>query len=366
MPHAVSVDPTPLTAAQVGALTRAAARELLWGLGEVSFEIARWRALASEIPDAPIRDDALGALARKRTHADGAALFAVLPQDRNSALLRLCVAYETILDFLDNLSERHTDEANGRELHLALIDAIDPSRPLSDYYRHHPWQDDGGYLHALVEACRRWCLLLPSFQRIRPLLIREAERTQVLALNHLSDPRERDAALRKWAEQEFPNEHAVTWFELGGAASASLVILALLALGAETAVSEADLSATLSVYWPWVSLVAVMLDSYADQVEDLKSGDHSYVGHYPDQACAIRRLRTCVQRAVKGALTLPDGHRHAVIVSCMVTMYLTKDSARAPGMRRGTRQIIRAGGSLCRLLSPVLRLWRIAYSQRSA
>lgn len=366
MPLAVSVDPTPLTAAQIRALTFAAARELVWGLNRVSTEIARWRALASQIPDSPIRSDALHALARKRTHADGAALFSVLPAHRNADLLRLCVAYETILDFLDNVSERHTEEANGRELHLALIDAIDPGRPLADYYRHHPWRDDGGYLRALVESCRHWCQLLPSFERVRPLLVREAERTQVLALNHLEDADERDAALRGWAEREFPDERAVTWFELGGAASASLVILALLALSAETTVSDADLSAARAVYWPWVSLVAVMLDSYADQAEDLQSGDHSYVAHYPDPACAVRRLRLCVRRAVKGALTLRDGHRHAVVVGCMIAMYLSKDSARAPAMRQETKQIVRAGGSLCRVLAPILRLWRIAYSQRSA
>jgi tetraprenyl-beta-curcumene synthase len=366
MPHSAAVDPTPLTAAQAWALALAATRELSWGLRAVSAEVTQWRALAAKIPDAPIRDDALYALAHKRTHADGAALFSVLPARRSADLLRLCVAYETILDFLDNVSERHTEEANGRELHLALIDAIDPDRPLADYYRYHPWDDDGGYLRQLVTSCRQWCAALPSFERVRPHLIREAERTQVLALNHIDDPAERDSALREWAETEFPNEQELTWFELGGAASASLVILALLALGAEQTVSEADLDTTCAVYWPWVSLVAVMLDSFADQAEDRDSGDHSYVAHYECPIRTVDRLCMCVRRAAQGALSLRRGHRHAVIVGCMVAMYLSKDSARSQQMRPSTRKLIRAGGSLCRLLYPILRLWRIAYSQRSS
>ena len=366
MPHAAAVDPTPLTPVQVWALICAAMRELTWGLREVSAEIGRWRALATAIPDAPIRDDALYALTHKRAHADGAALFSVLPVQRSLALLRLCVAYETILDFLDNVSERHTEEANGRELHLALIDAIDPDRPLADYYRYHPWQDDGGYLTALVTSCRGWCEALPSFDRVHPHLVREAERTQVLALNHIDDPGERDAALREWAELEFPGERDLTWFELGGAASASLVILALLALGAERTVSETELETTCSVYWPWVSLVAVMLDSFADQADDEESGDHSYVAHYGCPIRTVNRLCTFIGHAARGALRLQGGHRHTVIVACMVAMYLSKDSARVQKLRPSTRKLIRAGGSLARVLHPILRLWRIAYSQRSA
>jgi hypothetical protein len=55
-----------------------------------------------------------------------------------------------------------------------------------------------------------------------------------------------------------------------------------------------------------------------------------------------------------------------VIAACMVAMYLSKDSARTPAMRPTTDRLSEAGGSLTRLLLPVLRLWRVAYAQRSA
>lgn len=366
MPHVAFANPAPLTPAQLHALGGAATREVTWGLREVAGELDRWRRQAESIPDHPIREDALRSLSRKRGHADGAALFSTLPSHRNSHLIRLLVSYETILDFLDDVSERHATEANGRELHMALVDAFEPGRALSDYYRHHPWHDDGGYLVALVEACRRSCRSLPSYESVRPRVVQEAWRAQVLALNHLANPAMRDAALAAWAAAEFPHEAGLAWFELSAAASATLVILALLTLAAREDVTDGDISTTYSAYWPWVSLAAAMLDSHVDRAEDRRSGDHSYVSHYPDEGCAVRRIRYCITRAVRETLALPDGHRHAVIVGCMVTMYLSKDSARAPGMRRGTKQLIRAGGSLCRLLHPILRLWRIVYSQRSA
>jgi len=345
---------------------RATTREVAWGLHQVTNEMRHWRARAELIPSGPIREDALHALASKRTHADGAALFSILPRRRNRNLLRLLVAYELILDFLDNVSERHRTENNGRELHLALIDAVDPNRTPADYYRHHPWNDDGGYLKALVESCQRRCRALPSFEQIRVVIAREAGRTQVLALNHLSDPDERDAALRHWAALECPDDHALSWYELGGAASASLVVLALLTLAADTGVSAELIETTRQAYWPWMSLVAVMLDSYADQAEDSLSGDHSYVAHYPSRARCVHRLSECIDRAAVGVLSLPRGHKHAVILGSMVAMYLSKDSARAPDMEHDTRALAKAGGSLACLLLPVLRLWRTRYAHRAA
>jgi tetraprenyl-beta-curcumene synthase len=374
MPHAELADPsreplsdpTPLTPTQMKELLAAAGRELGWGLREVSRELRTWRALAELIPDRSIRDDALRALAHKRGHADGAALFSVLPDHRSYALLRLLVAYETILDFLDDVSERHATEANGRELHLALVDALDPTRPIADYYRHHPCHDDGGYLVTLVELCRQSCDSLPSYSRVRSLLLAEAWRAQVLALNHIPDPSVRDAALRRWAAREFPDARELAWFELSAASSASLVVHSLLALATEAEVTDAQIEETYAVYWPWTSLATAMLDSYVDQVEDLESGNHSYIAHYPDAELAIERVGAAIARAAKAAFRLPDGHRHVVIVSAMVAMYLSKDSARAPDMWPATRRLLHAGGSLARLLLPVLRAWRIVYSQRSS
>ena len=363
---AARADPTPLTPVQVKELLAAAAREVSWGLHEVSRELGAWRALAELIPDASIREDALGALAHKRGHADGAALFSVLPDHRSQALLRLLVAYETILDFLDDVSERHATEANGRELHLALIDALDPTRPVADYYRYHPSNDDGGYLEALVELCRRSCRSLPSYWRVRSLLLEEAWRAQVLALNHLRDPSLRDAALQRWAAEEFPDTQELTWFELSAASSASLVVHSLLALATETDVSDAQIDEIYAVYWPWTSLATAMLDSYVDQAEDLASGNHSYIAHYSDAEQALQRVGCAIARAAKAAFKLPDGHRHVVIVSSMVAMYLSKDSARTPVMWPTTQRLVAAGGSLVRLLLPVLRAWRILYSQQSS
>lgn len=360
-------DPLPLSPRQVWALLAAASRELLWGLRAVSREIRVWRERAMLIPDDAIREDALSSIEHKRGHTDGAALFWILPRRRNLDLLRLLVTYELIWDFLDCLNERGASEGtiNGRQLHKALVEALDPGIPISDYYRHHPWRDDGGYLRMLVESCRSGCAALPSYGRVRPLVVREARRAQVLALNHDLDPRGRDASLRAWARSEFSGERRLSWFELSGAASASLTIHAFLALAAEPACSEAEIDRTCAAYFPWMSAATTMLDSYVDQAEDVINGDHRYIAHYASEQLAGERVRELVSRSAREARRLRHGHRHAVITSCMVAMYLSKDSAHAPDMRASTASFVRAGGSLTRLLLPILRIWRIVFVQRA-
>jgi tetraprenyl-beta-curcumene synthase len=323
--------------------------------------------LARGIPDAEIRRDALSALACKRGHTDGAALFSILPRARNLSLLRLLVAYEIAWDFLDSVNEHGAQrgQANGCQLHMALIEALDCEASVSDYYRHHPWRGDGGYLRALVEAGRKGCGALPAFDCVRPLVAREARRALVLGINHELDPARRDGDLHRWATREFASEGHAAWFELSGAASASLTIHALLALAAERGSPPEAIEQTRNAYFPWISAATTMLDSFVDQAQDAASGDHSYVAHYPSPELALRRIRQLVERCVREARALPNGEHHALIAACMAAMYLSKDSARSGALSAVSRELAGSGGSLTRLLLPILRLWRIAYAQRS-
>ncbi len=315
-----------------------------------------------------MRTDAIDALLRKRGQSDGAALFSILPRSRCRSYLRLLVAYQVIWDYLDSVNERgaHHGIANGRQLHLALVDALDPGGPSRDYYAHSPWREDGGYLQALVDTCRECCTRLPSYNRVRPLVLRDAERAQVLALNHDPDPDRRDRSLQHWAAIQFPDGHGASWWELTGAASAGLAAFALLALACEPDPDEREIERTHAAYFPWVSGVACMLDSYADQAEDAENGDHSYLGHYPSQDAAITGTCELLHRCLRELHGLENSEKHILVIACMVALYLSKDSARAPEMRAYSDRIALAGGSLSRALIPALRFWRATHRLTSS
>lgn len=365
MPHTTFDDPSPLTGRQLWALAASASRDLTWGLRTTAIEIRHWRRMAECIPPGTLRDDALHALDSKRGHLDGAALCSILPRRRNPGLVRALVAYQTILDFLDNVSERHPTLANGRRLHLALVDAVNPGQPPRDYYRCHPWQDDGGYLHALVLTCQESCQLLASFALVHQHVVGEARLSAVLGLNHETDPSRRDSLLRAWAATAFPNEPELSWFELTAAASASLLVHVLLSLAADESLEADAITSVRAAHWPWIALAATMLDSYADLADDLANGDHSYIEHYGDNGAAVARLQQAIEEGMRRARSLPNGYRHAVVVGSMTALYLSKPSARAVEMRGATRTLERSGGSLVRLLLPILRTWRAANAQPS-
>ncbi len=324
--------------------------------------------MARLIPHAVVRTDALNAITEQRTHIDGAALFSILPRARNLTLLRLLVAYEIIWDYLDNINERSADVGvvNGLQLHAALVNALDPRRPITDYYRLNPRQEDNGYLRTLVTTCREYCDHLPSYKAVGQHLIREATRGKVCALNHAPDAAQRDAMLKVWTEIEFPQGHDARWFELTAAASTNLTIFALLALASKPTCGERAVTQTTRAYFPWISVLTAMLDSYVDREEDVASGSHSYVAHYQTLMLAIERILQLISRCVAEAQSLDEGEKHVVIAGCMFAMYLSRDSALTPPMREITMRFIDAGGSLSCILHPLLRLWRTAYGLRSA
>jgi tetraprenyl-beta-curcumene synthase len=349
-------------------LAAVAARELIRVMPAVSREVGAWRDRARAIPDPPIRDDALQALSTKRFNPEGAALFAVLPARHNASLVRLLVSFQVLLDFLDSVSERRvpTPVANGEQLHLALVEALQPARPISDYYRHHPWRDDGGYLTALVTTCRECCATLPSYGLVQGCVIDAARRCGVQGLNHDPDSRSRESRLRRWAGVEFAEQRELSWWELTAAASSTLGIHALLAHAADPTLAEPDVRMVDAAYMPWVCAASTMLDSYVDEVADLAEAGHSYVAHYASPGVAAGRVCDLVRRSMCEARGLRGGAKHALIVAGMAAMYLSADEARTPAMLATTDRLVEAGGSLTRLLLPILRLWRIAYAQRAA
>jgi tetraprenyl-beta-curcumene synthase len=362
-----AVDPAPLGLRQFAALLRATSWELIWGLRLVSREVARWRAHAELIPDATIRKDAVDALVSKRANIDGAALFWTLPDKRCPELLRLLVAYDILSDFLDSVSERgaHAGISNGCQLHRALAEALDPGARMSRYYAYHPACQDAGYLVSLVRTCRELCSRLPSFARVRPLVIAAARLVQVQGPNHEPDLAKREAALRDWARREFPDPHELSWFELAAGASACLPVLPLLALAAEPCGSHQLDVRTQQAYF-WLSTTGTMLDSYVDMQEDAVNDRYGFVNHYPTLQIAAQRIGEIVSQSVAQARSLPNGHRRTVITCCMIAMYLSKDSARAPPLEAMSEHLLQAGGSLAKLLLPILRAWRVLYQQRSA
>jgi tetraprenyl-beta-curcumene synthase len=317
--------------------------------------------------DAPLRDQALAALADKRPQSEGAALFTILPPQRSQPLLRMLVAYQIMWDYLDSIHEQQPDLANGMQLHHALTDAYYTDQPVSDCYRQHAHKDDSGYLAALIFQCRHDATRLASYALIRVMLLQEAgSSAQALSINHDPNRECRIEKMRIWSARYWPNERRADWFELTAAAAAALTMFALLAEATNHASRSCRLNAIRSIYSPWACSAATMLDSYADRAQDNASQHHIYIDYYASAQHAITRIGELVRESLMRTRHVHGGHKHSVILASMVAMYLTRDSSRTPGRQWSTNQLARSGGTLTHILIPALRAWRTIYHLRSS
>lgn len=372
----MSIDPAPWSVRQLSVLGGAVGQQLGWGLRGVGADVARWRRRAQAIPDPVLRRDALTALREKRSYVNGAALFAsVVPGDAARRVQPLLVTFQIMANYLDTVSERtvEVDADRGGRLMRAFVDAVDLSSPVAGdgYYAGLARTDDGGYLAELVSDCRRGCEALPRYAAARGLLAREAERARALEVTHDPVVVRRDDRLRGFAEDEYGAGHDLDWFEHAAGAASALTVIVLLALAGrpcdaattpEDGTRELEMAASA---YRWTAALSTILDSYVDRAEDLASGDWSMVGYYPSAEAGQARIAAVAERSLREVRGLREGERHAVIVSAMIAMFLSRDSARDGDLRACSRDLARSGGSLTRALVPVLRAWRTAYRLRA-
>jgi tetraprenyl-beta-curcumene synthase len=345
--------------ALVWAFSSAACRYWLHVFPQVRRELRHWRRLARQIPDPVLRHDAIWSLVEKHRNAEGAAAFATLaPRRHRRSVVRLLVAFQSMFDYLDTLSEQAANDplANSQLLHQALTVALDPVAAHVDYYRLHLRHDDGGFLRAYVDACRAVVITLPRYEAVATAVhaaVTLAADGQ--SLNHAGLYGSHDA-LAQWAVQQVPTSTGLRWWEIASAAVSTLTIHALLAEAADRGITPEGAMQVTDAYFPWITGLGTLLDSLVDQPEDVVTGNHSQVGHYHSDDEAAERLGAITARSVALARDLRHGDQHTVILLGMVCYYLATPEAALPQARQVTESVLDALGVLSK---PALLVFRI-------
>ncbi len=305
-------------------------------------ELWRWERRAAAIPDPTLRAHALETLHAEHMNAEGAALFAVLTPPRwRVQVARTLVAYQTMYDYLDTLTElpECNEPLSCVELHRALDDALHLHGPVSDWYRLHPQREDR-YLPALVATCRAGLASLPSFDVVQSAAIDSVRRaTEVQTLNH-RPALHRRSGLRAWGEQAVNDDGQLTWWEHAAGACSTLDLHTLLALAGEPDLTLADLDPTIR-HGTALSALNTILESLVDLPADRRSGDHSYVSYYGSPGEAAERLRVLTAATIERARLLRRSARHLAIAQAMSSMYLSRAEARAAEVRPAARTVRR-------------------------
>jgi tetraprenyl-beta-curcumene synthase len=292
-------------------------------------EMRYWKARAASIDDPLLRRVALEAQRTKRGNIEGAAAFAVLvPRVRRALTVKMIVAWQAAYDYADLLAEQPCDDrcANARQLHLALLRALQPGVPHDDYYAHYDRREDDGYLRDMIDTTRA---AFTQMSNIRPVSGPAEEAiTRIIAYQALNQ--DDQGALESWAKRQMSTDSRLQWWETAAAGASSLVVLALLAAAADPRLSPSDVAAIERAYYPWIGALHTLLDSLIDLREDALAGQVSLLSHYNSLEEAGARMQMMAEKALRAARGLRWGGLHALILAGMVSLYLTAPEASFP------------------------------------
>lgn len=291
-------------------------------------ELARWHTRAAGIPDETLRRQAMTTLIDERSNAEGAALFASLAPPRWApSLVRASVAYQVMYDYLDTVTEPAVPDhrADCELLHRAVVEALVPDAPTSDWYALHPSRDDGGYLLDLVNACRSACAGLPSHRVVLDQIARSARRSgEVQTLTHAAP--DDVGSVRAWTAALTSEVPSLRWFEHAAGASSTLDIHTLLALAAHDDLTGACVATTMH-HLTVLCALNTLLESLVDLPTDRRTGDYSYISHYASPRAAATRLGEIARQAVQTTTTTRRPPHHAAILIAMASLYLSRPQA---------------------------------------
>ncbi|MBA3808227.1 MAG: DUF2600 family protein [Solirubrobacterales bacterium] len=321
-------------------------------------EIRQWTRRARQIPDPVLRTHAIDKLSRERLNPEAAAFFAILaPRRQRAQLVRLMVAYQVAYDYLDAINEEPATAAlnNGLHLHRALSDAVGVLPATGDYYRHSPHSDDGGYLLALVGACRSALRHMPSARAIAPVLIQAAERCgEAQSRNHAALVEGRPQLIRWTARLGVRNYH---WWELAAGGISCLALHALFAAAAGNS-TLADASRIDAAYFPSVCAISALLDSLIDLANDATTANHNFTAHYAASAEAATRFAAITAEARTLLATLRIARRHDLILTGIASFYLSAPQAKTEFARTITSHTLQCLGPMATPMLSVCRVMR--------
>jgi tetraprenyl-beta-curcumene synthase len=348
--------------ALASAFAGAASRYWLGIFPLVARELRHWQERARQIPDPVLRRLALITQNAERGNLEGAAAFAVLvPRSQRAHVVRAAVAFQATYDYIDTLAEQPSADpvANGRQLHLALLTALDPHGDHPDYYEHFDNQDHG-YIRNLIDTCRLAFGALPSYASVAEQALESARRmVDYQSLNHGAHGGTR-RALASWATRLTPAGTGLRWWETAAGAASSLSVFALIAAAAQPALGVGEAAATERAYFPWIGALHVLLDSLIDRHDDIEAGQHCLVDHYASAEETATRLSAIAAHAMQATEMLPKSLQHTTILAAMASFYLSAPATAAPGALLATQRVMETMGALATPTMAVLRARRAA------
>lgn len=320
-------------------------------LPQVDAQLDLWKLRCREGGDEMLAKQAADSLRLKRFHAQGGSVYSLYPGTNQKEVLPFIVALQTISDYLDNLCDRAgvQKEEAFRQLHLSMLDAVDPDRPLQDYYTEYPYRHDGGYLPALVAECRSRIAGLPSYGLVLPYVKKYVGLYSDMQVYKHLHPEIREEKLSYWAREHLSGTPGLTCWEFSAAAGSTLGVFVMTAAAADPPLTAREAACLDRAYFPWICGLHILLDYHIDAEEDRGTNDLNYTAYYADSDECLDRLRMFLKRSLEACSDLPWPGFHVTVIKGLLALYLSDPKALSPRYAPGNRELVRLGGLDTRL-----------------
>jgi tetraprenyl-beta-curcumene synthase len=327
-------------------------------LPEVDRELARWQARVEECPQPELARQAASSIRLKRFHAQGGSVFACQSSGGfRRDLVRIIVALQTISDYLDNLCDRAgcRDRHAFRQLHEAILCAVDPDREVPDFYRLYPYSNDGGYLRALVDDCRDVLRTLPTYHLVQEEVAKLAGLYSDLQVYKHVEPWARESLLTSWFDSHHTHYPGIDWWEFAAATGSTLGIFALLAAATRHDLGHKEVQALVQAYFPWVCSLHILLDYFIDQEEDREDGELNFCSYYPNLETCSQRLRLFLAESLERVAELKHSSFHRTVVKGLLALYLSDPKVHRQGLESVAAGLLREAGLDARVMYRMCR-----------
>ncbi|MDE2481186.1 MAG: DUF2600 family protein [bacterium] len=305
--------------------------------------LAEIRTRAAAIPDERLRREALASVDGKAFHVAGACILATfLPSERARSYIDVVAPLETIYDYLDNLCDRHPEvRAEAYPvLHRAIADALDPGAAPRDYYALGPSGDDGGYLRELVLRTQTALRSVPHLDMLLPYFAEAAAFYGEMQTNKHYPPGERELRCVAWYDEHRARFADLDWHEFACAAGSQFQVYG--PLYAAFADAPDAIRATYDGYFPYVSALHVLLDSFIDRDEDREHGELNFADVYPNARALRERALALREAALARFAPLAHARHHRFVLDVMTLFYLSHPKIESGRLEREARALLRA------------------------
>jgi len=301
-------------------------------------------------------------------------VFSAFPKVDTKKMIAFMINYSTLVAYLNFLCcyKDIKDKRILHQLYLALLEAVDPSRKTSNYFKYFPdglynlQNTEKDYVKYLVDSCRNQIKKIPSYGKVKEFIKKYVfMKKDYLIYKQLHN--HDDTQFLNWSENYNYKKYYPELFpwEFQAAAYSDLVLYALLAAAFDPYLEMETIINIDKAYFPWINGLQVLLKNYVNLYQNIYTdGQNIYTDEYNFSNC-YDNLRQCEERLVFfynqslkvcSELKLNNNYMHRAIIKLTLAFYLSDPRAHIGLKKVASRNILASAGTFN------LRFWKTIMS----